>query len=159
AGTAEPRHPRAQTGERRVGAELSDEGVVAEPEAAAGAQYDGRGLRAEQRPRKRRRDVAPGGGDRSAAIRRVVQHRSHRATAEPRTRGAEGTCAVYPDGAEVRIWARHRGRTTGARGAALMDDLAGFEERIGYRFCDRDLLTRALTHKSYSHEAKSEAIG
>src|SRR5689334_16079118 len=39
------------------------------------------------------------------------------------------------------------------------DDLSGFEERVGYQFRDRDLLTRALTHKSYSHEAKSEAVG
>jgi ribonuclease-3 len=35
-------------------------------------------------------------------------------------------------------------------------DLATFEERIGYRFQRRDLLTRALTHKSYSHEARHE---
>ena len=40
-----------------------------------------------------------------------------------------------------------------------IDDLSGFEERVGYRFQDRELLTRALTHKSYSHEAKSDAIG
>jgi ribonuclease-3 len=37
-----------------------------------------------------------------------------------------------------------------------LDELNGFEERIGYTFTDRDLLTRALTHKSYSHEAKGE---
>jgi ribonuclease-3 len=35
-------------------------------------------------------------------------------------------------------------------------DLATFEERIGYQFQRRDLLTRALTHKSYSHEARDE---
>jgi ribonuclease-3 len=29
-----------------------------------------------------------------------------------------------------------------------------FQERIGYRFQRPDLLTRGLTHKSYSHEAK-----
>lgn len=29
-----------------------------------------------------------------------------------------------------------------------------FEQRIGYTFRDRELLRRALTHKSYSHEAK-----
>jgi ribonuclease-3 len=29
-----------------------------------------------------------------------------------------------------------------------------FEQRIGYTFTRRDLLRRALTHKSYSHEAK-----
>src|SRR6266576_245688 len=40
-----------------------------------------------------------------------------------------------------------------------IDDLSSFEDRIGYRFRDRDLLTRALTHKSYAHEAKSEEIG
>jgi ribonuclease-3 len=40
-----------------------------------------------------------------------------------------------------------------------IDDLSAFEDRIGYCFRDRDLLTRALTHKSYSHEAKSDGIG
>ena len=29
-----------------------------------------------------------------------------------------------------------------------------FEQRIGYTFTERELLRRALTHKSYSHEAK-----
>ena len=29
-----------------------------------------------------------------------------------------------------------------------------FEQRIGYTFAQRELLRRALTHKSYSHEAK-----
>jgi len=29
-----------------------------------------------------------------------------------------------------------------------------FEQRIGYAFTERELLRRALTHKSYSHEAK-----
>jgi len=37
-------------------------------------------------------------------------------------------------------------------------DLSAFEERIGYHFQRRDLLTRALTHKSYSHEARQENI-
>jgi len=32
-----------------------------------------------------------------------------------------------------------------------IDDLSEFEERIGYQFRYRELLTRALTHKSYSH--------
>ena len=36
----------------------------------------------------------------------------------------------------------------------MQDDLSSFEERIGHRFARRELLTRALTHKSYSHEAK-----
>lgn len=40
----------------------------------------------------------------------------------------------------------------------MSDELSDFESRIGYTFRDRDLLTRALTHKSYSHEAKSEAV-
>jgi ribonuclease-3 len=35
-------------------------------------------------------------------------------------------------------------------------DLPEFERRIGYTFQQRDLLTRAITHKSYSHEARSE---
>src|SRR5213076_1539421 len=34
-------------------------------------------------------------------------------------------------------------------------DLRDFETRIGYTFERRELLTRALTHKSYSHEAKT----
>ena len=37
-------------------------------------------------------------------------------------------------------------------------DLSAFEERIGYTFRDRDLLTRALTHKSFSHEAKNGGV-
>jgi ribonuclease-3 len=37
-------------------------------------------------------------------------------------------------------------------------DLSDFEERIGHEFQSRDLLTRALTHKSYSHEARQENI-
>lgn len=32
--------------------------------------------------------------------------------------------------------------------------MESFEQRIGYSFRRRELLTRALTHKSYSHEAK-----
>jgi ribonuclease-3 len=40
----------------------------------------------------------------------------------------------------------------------LQDELSVFEERIGHRFARRDLLTRALTHKSYSHEAKQEDV-
>jgi len=35
-------------------------------------------------------------------------------------------------------------------------DLSSFEDRLGYRFERRDLLTRALSHKSYSHEARNE---
>lgn len=40
--------------------------------------------------------------------------------------------------------------------AAVPDltDLERFEERIGYRFVRREILTRALTHKSYSHESR-----
>ncbi len=37
-------------------------------------------------------------------------------------------------------------------------DLSEFESRIGYTFQSRELLTRALTHKSYSHEAKAETL-
>ena len=40
----------------------------------------------------------------------------------------------------------------------MQDDLSSFEERIGHRFTRRDLLARALTHKSYSHEAKQEDV-
>jgi len=35
-----------------------------------------------------------------------------------------------------------------------VQEITEFEERIGYTFDRRDLLRRALTHKSYSHEAK-----
>ncbi|HVS32176.1 MAG TPA: ribonuclease III, partial [Thermoanaerobaculia bacterium] len=35
-------------------------------------------------------------------------------------------------------------------------DLPEFERRIGYTFQQRELLTRAITHKSYSHEARHE---
>ena len=38
----------------------------------------------------------------------------------------------------------------------MQRDLSEFEDRIGYTFAHRDLLTRALTHKSYSHEARHE---
>ena len=37
-------------------------------------------------------------------------------------------------------------------------DLTDFERRIGYTFQRRDLLTRAITHKSYSHEARHETV-
>jgi ribonuclease-3 len=37
-------------------------------------------------------------------------------------------------------------------------DLTEFEERIGYTFANRDLLDRALTHKSFSHESKNEGV-
>ena len=36
-----------------------------------------------------------------------------------------------------------------------MADLSDFENRIGYAFQSRDILNRALTHKSFSHEAKN----
>ena len=36
--------------------------------------------------------------------------------------------------------------------------ISAFEERLGYRFQRADLLRRALTHKSYSHEAKDAAV-
>lgn len=34
------------------------------------------------------------------------------------------------------------------------NQVSEFEQRIGYTFTDREMLRRALTHKSYSHEAK-----
>lgn len=34
------------------------------------------------------------------------------------------------------------------------NNVSDFEQRIGYTFTGRELLRRALTHKSYSHEAK-----
>jgi ribonuclease-3 len=36
----------------------------------------------------------------------------------------------------------------------LQNGVSDFEQRIGYTFATRELLRRALTHKSYSHEAK-----
>jgi ribonuclease-3 len=36
----------------------------------------------------------------------------------------------------------------------LQDGVSDFEQRIGYTFQKRELLRRALTHKSHSHEAK-----
>ena len=36
----------------------------------------------------------------------------------------------------------------------LDENVSEFEQRIGFIFTERDLLRRALTHKSYSHEAK-----
>ena len=36
----------------------------------------------------------------------------------------------------------------------MQADSSEFESRIGYTFTQRELLRRALTHKSYSHEAK-----
>lgn len=38
------------------------------------------------------------------------------------------------------------------------EDLIAFEERLGFTFGNRDLLLRALTHKSYSHEARSREM-
>ena len=40
----------------------------------------------------------------------------------------------------------------------MQRDLSAFEDRIGYQFASRDLLTRALTHKSYSHEARHDNV-
>ena len=40
----------------------------------------------------------------------------------------------------------------------MRNDVSAFEERIGYVFANRELLTRALTHKSYSHEAKADHV-
>ena len=36
----------------------------------------------------------------------------------------------------------------------MLNGVSEFEQRIGYTFQKRELLRRALTHKSYSHEAK-----
>jgi ribonuclease-3 len=40
----------------------------------------------------------------------------------------------------------------------VQGDLSDFERQIGYTFQQRDILTRALTHKSYSHEARQQDI-
>jgi ribonuclease-3 len=41
---------------------------------------------------------------------------------------------------------------------SVQRDLSEFESRIGYTFRRQDLLNRALTHKSYSHEARHEDV-
>jgi ribonuclease-3 len=38
--------------------------------------------------------------------------------------------------------------------SATAETLAEFQERLGYRFSDRELLARALTHKSYTNERR-----
>ncbi len=57
-------------------------------------------------------------------------------------------------------------RTTGRDAAPVLrydppvtrdDQLARFEEALGYRFRDRELLERALTHSSYANEAPRSA--
>ncbi|MDQ3282293.1 MAG: ribonuclease III [Acidobacteriota bacterium] len=40
----------------------------------------------------------------------------------------------------------------------MANDFSDFEQRIGYTFQSGDLLRRALTHKSYSHEAKDSEV-
>lgn len=40
----------------------------------------------------------------------------------------------------------------------MQTDPSEFESRLGYTFQQRDLLRRALTHKSYSHEAKESDV-
>ncbi|MDP9193741.1 MAG: ribonuclease III [Acidobacteriota bacterium] len=40
----------------------------------------------------------------------------------------------------------------------LDNQVSEFEQRIGYTFTERELLRRALTHKSYSHEAKDADV-
>jgi len=39
-----------------------------------------------------------------------------------------------------------------------LSDLDAFQQRIGYTFRDREILTRALTHKSFSHESKDDGV-
>jgi ribonuclease-3 len=39
-----------------------------------------------------------------------------------------------------------------------VEDWAAFEQRIGYGFQRHEVLARALTHKSFSHEAKLESV-
>src|SRR5882762_10084818 len=47
---------------------------------------------------------------------------------------------------------------TGYTSSRVQDDLTDFEQRIGYPFKRGDLLSRALTHKSYSHEARQHDV-
>jgi ribonuclease-3 len=41
---------------------------------------------------------------------------------------------------------------------SVEEDVSAFEQRIGYTFQSREVLDRALTHKSYSHESKQEGV-
>jgi ribonuclease-3 len=41
---------------------------------------------------------------------------------------------------------------------SVEEDVSAFEQRIGYTFQSREMLDRALTHKSYSHESKQEGV-
>jgi len=41
---------------------------------------------------------------------------------------------------------------------SIEEDVSAFEQRIGYTFQSREMLDRALTHKSYSHESKNEGV-
>ncbi len=63
--------------------------------------------------------------------------------------------AVPPDEADEATRLLRRFEPASAPGpkvVPLRDDLAPFEQRIGYRFRDRALLVRALTHRSRAHE-------
>ncbi|MFZ2491524.1 MAG: ribonuclease III [Thermoanaerobaculia bacterium] len=40
----------------------------------------------------------------------------------------------------------------------MTDSFSDFQTRVGYTFRNPDILRRALTHKSYSHEAKDDAV-
>src|ERR1700730_6209230 len=73
-------------------------------------------------------------------------------------RGAQAYSPPHP---------RFAGPPPGGRGAKgrshlyfyrLQHDLSDVEERLGYRFKRRDILNRALTHKSYSHEARQDGV-
>lgn len=46
-------------------------------------------------------------------------------------------------------------RPAGPRVVPIHDDLAAFEQRIGYRFGERQRLEQALTHRSFAHETSA----
>ena len=53
----------------------------------------------------------------------------------------------------TRVLARFAAKPAdGPKVVPLRDDLAALEAQLGYRFRDRDLLVRALTHRSRAHE-------
>jgi ribonuclease-3 len=64
--------------------------------------------------------------------------------------------AHFAPGGTASETPRHRAAFRKARlyCTRLDTGVSEFEQRIGYTFQRRDLLRRALTHKSYSHEAK-----
>ncbi len=72
--------------------------------------------------------------------------------------------AVAEDDAEDArdLITAYRAERSAPRVVAWPDDLTPLEQRLGYHFTDRELLVRALTHRSRSHEdaaGEGDAVG